>query len=62
MSVNRKINVDQLTEEQLQTAIDTIGGNMRKDVDEICEKYKKLLKRYGLTCKMDVHIGEEEQT
>jgi hypothetical protein len=54
--MKRKINIDKLDNNQLETAIEKISIEINKEVDYACEKANKLLNRYGLQCKMAVVI------
>lgn len=60
MSVDRKIDVNKLSNDELEKTIQVLGDQIRNDVDALCEKYNKKLNRYGLACKLGVHILENE--
>ena len=48
MSVDRKIDVNKLSNDELEKTIQVLGDQIRNDVDALCEKYNKKLNRYGL--------------
>jgi hypothetical protein len=54
----RHINVDNLGDKQLETAIQKISAQINSDVDATCDKVNQLLSRYGLRCKMQIAIEE----
>ena len=56
---DRKIDIEALTEEQLANTIKVLGEQIKEDINEVCEKHNKKLSRYGLCCKMQVHIVEK---
>jgi hypothetical protein len=56
----RKIDIEKLTEEQFEAAVQAVGKKVNEKVDAVCEEANKLLKRYGLSCKMHVVIDTEE--
>lgn len=57
-TVDRAISVDKLSEVQLEEAIKKISDKITTDVDMVCDKANLLLKRYGLSCKMQIVIEE----
>lgn len=59
--MDRKINVEAFTEEQLAQASEALGVAIRNEVDATCEKINKLLDRYGLICKMEIVIGKPDE-
>jgi hypothetical protein len=52
--VDRKINVEKLTDEQLEAAIASVSGKIGKITDKAITEANKLLARYGLVCKMQI--------
>jgi hypothetical protein len=58
----RPINVDKLTDEQLEAAVQKIANKINEEVDATCDKVNKLLSRYGMTCKMQIVIERSEAT
>jgi hypothetical protein len=56
----RKVDVDKLTEEQLQALIDQLGDKVRDMVDETCDRANVILKVYGLRAKMQVVIEQND--
>ena len=59
--MERKINVEGLTEEQMEQAINRVGQLIRDDVDATCERANRLLSRYGMACKMQIVIDEADK-
>lgn len=57
----KKVNVEKMSETQLNKAIKSISERITKNVDQTCEKANKLLSKYGLKCKMQIIITEQEQ-
>lgn len=61
----RAINVDKLTNEQLEKAVESLSGKITSEVDATCDRINKLLSRYGLKCKMQAvfeELAESDQT
>lgn len=58
----RPINVDKLTDEQLEAAVQKIANKINEEVDATCEKVNKLLSRYGMSCKMQIVIERSSTT
>ena len=56
MKNKRSIDVDNLSDDQLEIAITKISNQINKEVDLTCEKANALLSRYGLICKMQILI------
>jgi len=56
---NRKINVEKLNDKQLQQAIDKVSELVNQEVAQVCDNVNKLLKRYGLKCKMQIVFEED---
>lgn len=56
--IDRPINVEKMTDEQLETAIVKLSNKITTDVDAVCERANELLKRYGLSCKMQIVIEQ----
>jgi len=57
----RKIDVDKLTEEQLEAAIKKITEKMNADLKEIVDSSNKMLNRYGLACRINLLIDTEDK-
>ena len=57
----RKVDVENLTEEQLQALIAQVGDKVRGMVDETCERANRILNVYGMHVKMQVVIEENDQ-
>jgi len=56
------INVEQLADNDLQSAIDKISSKINLEVDRTCERANQLLARYGLKCKMQIAIYQDDET
>lgn len=56
--IDRNINVEKLTQEQLENAINQVSKQIQEEVDATCSKVNKLLNRYGLECRMEIAIEE----
>lgn len=59
MSGKRKIDVDNLTNEQLKAAEDALGKKINAKIDETCKEVNSWLQRYGMVCKMQIMIDTE---
>lgn len=56
----RAIDVEKLSDEQLNKAIDALSTKIRAKVDTTCNEINDMLERYGMTCRMEVAINTKE--
>lgn len=61
MAIDRKINVEKMSEEQLEKAISSISGKIKTDLEELVKNSNAMLNRYGLACKMNIMIDTEDK-
>ena len=61
MAITRKIDVEKMSEEQLEKAILNISNKIKIDLEELINKSNQLLNRYGLACKMNILIDTEDK-
>lgn len=63
MAVDRpkKVNVEALPEEQVDTVAVQLGDKIRGICDKACEDANKLLKIYGLQAKMEIVLEHIKQ-
>ena len=52
--IRRKINVENLTDEQLEAAVSAISVKVGEITQEAIKQANQLLARYGLECKMQI--------
>ena len=57
--MNKKINIEELNDEDLNTLSAELGIKVRDIVDNAIVKANKLLKSYGMEAKMEVVIREK---
>lgn len=55
----RFVDVEKLTDEQLEVVREQLGSKVREIEDEACEKANKFLSVYGLEVKMKIVIQEK---
>lgn len=55
-SADRKIDVENLTDEQLQIAIDAISKKVKLEIEATIARINGLVSRYGLTCKLQASL------
>jgi len=60
MAINRKIDVDSLTDEQIEAAIQKITDKMNKDLRTVVDQSNAMLNRYGLACRINLLVDTEE--
>jgi len=56
----RSVNVEGLTDEQLESVIAQISDKILAMVNETCDKSNKLLNVYGLEAKMEIKIQRKD--
>lgn len=60
MEMNKKANLDHMSEDQAEVISELIGEKVRKICDEAVEKANKLLNVYGMSAKMQIVIDHPD--
>ena len=56
----RKVNVENMDNEQIRVVEDQISAKLRVIIDNACEEANKLLNIYGLEAKMQFSLDKKE--
>ena len=60
MERERKVNVSNMTNEQVDQLSDQIGEKVKQDVDSCVERVNKILRIYGMKAKMHIVFEKDE--
>lgn len=58
--IDRKINVEKLSDQQLEKAEKLISETVKKEIDKVVNKWNPVFAKQDLCCKMQVTIQEED--
>ena len=50
------VNIEKLNNKQLEVEVKKVSDKIISYVDKTCDRANKLLKKYGLSCKMSIVI------